>query len=291
MPKVASSDIAHTRTTDHLIRIVTAEEAATPVSRPEETFVGAQAVADRPLVNLLDVKQELPGANLLLGTAYMHGYVTARDVLGRAAPGYLERALALLEPLRGSKDPDALRWLGSAYVLAERSAEAAAVLDEVLESRPEWPEAVAERAYAEYGMRPTEPSTLQAFASAWSADPAVGHVAWTYADLLAARGRPADALDVLYEARRRSGPELHRARVACKIAWDSGLIDRGLIFWVDRIVFLPHDAAELTVAGEAFERTGRVAEARSLAERAVAEDPDDERAVALLRRTRARRGR
>jgi len=269
MPKVASSDIAHTRTTDHRIRVVTAEEAGTAPPRPEEIFVGAQAVADRPLVNLLDVQGELPGADLLLGVAYVRGYAAARDVLGREAPGYVKRAIELLDPLRQSGDPDTLQWVGSAYLLAGRARDAAEVLDAALKQRPDWPEALAERAYAERMLRP----------------------AWDFAELLAARGRPADALDVLLETRRLTGPELHRARAASRIAWDSGLVEKGLVFWLDRVVFRPYDAAELTVAGEALERVGRLAQAQSLAERAVAEDPDDGRAGALLRRTRARRGR
>jgi tetratricopeptide (TPR) repeat protein len=273
MAVVPSSDIAHTRTTDHFIRR-RLPAVAGPARRPEETFIGALAAADRPLRNLLDPEGGLPGAELLRALAYQHGFSASASVLRRPAPGYAARLAEAAERLARSSpdDPDADLLRAVARHYAGDPAEAARILraHEVRFGRRPGVRLSLAFALRELG-RPAD--VAESARIALEEDPFEDAAARLLAEALEQLRRPAEAVDVLEGIRGRLGPSAGRAEQAMAAARAAGDAARAVAAGYDLLMFRSRDPVALSdVAHVVAFDAGDAAQARVLFEDALARD-------------------
>ncbi len=286
-----SSDIAHTKTTDHFIR--TRPPAATgPARRPEETFIGALAVEDRTLKSLLDPEGVLPGAKLLHALAYEQGLQMAEWVLLRDAPGYARRLTEAAERLvrEAPEDPEAAFLLASARLSSGRSEEAVALLAEHERRFGRLRRVRLARAFAERALRRSADVALSA-RMVLDDDPFEESAGRLLAEALTELGRAPEAVAVLADLRARLGPDTIRAREMADAARAARDVPRAVEAAYDRLMFLPRDANLLSDAAHvlAFQK-GDAAQARVLFRDALARDADSVAALVGLARVEAAAG-
>ncbi len=244
MANVPSSDIRHTTTTDHWIRKRPELAAALQVS-PEEASIGALAIADEDIVDVLDPEGALPDATLMRVDAYLRGVDVAAEVFNRDAPAYLQRARTLLNELQ-SEDPSnvevlwrqaRVRRFGHDNPSALRYATAAAERD------PSHPRVLLEMALASFGMYSAGDlgKALPAVARARRAMPDDLTLAHAEAMILEHKKRPREAVAVLEQIRDRRGPRSDLAEFGVLMAERSGINDVALTFALDALLFAPRD--------------------------------------------------
>lgn len=280
MARVPSADVVHTRTTDHWIQrrpvVFPAEKTGGPLE------LARAAAAGLPLTNALDPTDELPGSVLLKARAYLMGAETGTNLLRADVTGYVQAAARLVEQQLAAVpgDVDALvlraRILrhSEQYALALQAAEAA------LRSDPASHAALTQAALSEGSMGRREPAVAR-LRAAWDLYPTAEHVPRALCDMLVALGRPAEALDVFDEMRRRLGPSLQRALGAARVAAACGLEGRGLPHAYDVLMFRPREPEFLVLAAELCRRSEQPPEqARVLFEEALLRD--DRSVPALL---------
>ncbi len=274
MAQVPSSDIAHTRTTDHWVRRRPEPPPAAGLS-PEATSIAAHAVRDLPLVDLLDPEGASPHAELLLAQAYLIGADAAAATFGVPAPGYVERAGAILDRLLAARPTDVdVAWRAArALRLRGRAQQAADVLDAALVLHGSNASVVAERGLTALALDDV-PGAARWLARACDTAPDDLELVHGLALALERAGRPDDALAVLQKTRARCGPRLDLAEIGDGIAERAGRTDVALEFAWDRLVFLPREPLALVRAGEHLYLLGRGAESRPLLGEALRLAPD-----------------
>lgn len=285
-----SSDIAHTKTTDHFIR--TRPPAATGAAPPGDTFIGALAAEDRPLKSLLDEGDALPGAELLRALAYKSGFEMAKWVLSRDAPGYARRLTDAAERLvrAAPEDPDAAFLLASARFRSGRAEEAVALLAEHERRFGRKPGVRIERAVAERALHRDADAAVSA-RMALDDDPFDGSAGRVLAQALTELGRAPEAVAVLAELRARLGPDILRAEQMIEVARAAHDVPRMVEAAYDRLMFRPRSVVVLNDAAHivAFDQ-GDAAQARVLFRDALARDPDCVPALVGLARVESTAG-
>lgn len=273
MAVVPSSDIAHTKTTDHFIR--TRPPAAASAARGfDDGFIGNLAAEDRALKSLLDPDDALPGAKLLRALAYDSGIETARWVLLRDAPGYARRLTEAAERLvlEAPDDPHAAFLLASSRLRSGRTEEAVALFAEHERRFGRRPGVRLSRAVAERTLRRNADAALSA-RMALDADPFDESAGRVLAASLIELGRAPEAVAVLADLRERLGPDTLRAEDMVGAARAARDVPRTVEAAYDRLLFRPRDAIVLSDAAHvlAFE-AGDAAQARVLFKDALARD-------------------
>jgi len=250
MSRVASSDIQHTSITDHWIQVRPAPAPAGHLS-PEQRSIGAYALRDTPLENVLDPDDSLPGARLAKARAYVEGSHAAHDLFSQRAPGYLRRAGELVDALLTESPGDTGALLLKADTLNGAGYTSAAIklLDRVLAEDPERPSVLAQRAFAQVALG-LSPRAIEWLRRARDAAPSNENVAMEFARVLHATGDSAGALDALELLRTRTGPTRRGAQAGVGIAYESGLFARGLDQAYDALIFAPRDPAAVIVAAD-----------------------------------------
>lgn len=286
-----SSDIAHTKTTDHFIR--TRPPAATePSRRSEETFIGALAAQDRALKSLLDPEGALPGAELLRATAYEQGLQMAKWVLLKDAPGYARRLTESAERLvrEAPDDPEAAFLLASARLSAGRSEEAVALFAEHerrfgVRRRVRLARAFAERALGRSA------DVVRSARIVLDADPYEEAGGRILAEALTQLGRAPEAVTVLAGLRARLGPDILRAETMADAARAAGDVPRAVEAAYDRLMFRSRDPHVLADAAYVLAyQAGDAAQARVLLRDAIARDAGCVPALVGLARVEAAAG-
>jgi tetratricopeptide (TPR) repeat protein len=286
-----SSDIAHTKTTDHFIR--TRPPVATgAATRPEEAFIGTLATEDRALRSLLDPEGALPGAELLRALAYNDGVAMAELVLLREAPGYVRRLTEAAEQLvrEAPDDPDAAFLLAMARLRSGRREEAVALLAEHERRFGRRAKVRLARAVAERALRRGADVVVSA-RMALEYDPFDEPAGRVLAEALTELGRASEAVDVLAGLRARLGPDILRAEQMIGAARAAHDVAKTVEAAYDRLMFRPRDAIVLSDAGQilAFE-AGDAAQARVLFRDALSRDPDCLSALVGLARVESAAG-
>jgi tetratricopeptide (TPR) repeat protein len=286
-----SSDIAHTKTTDHFIR------ARPPASagfahRPTDGFIGVLAAEDRALRSLLDPENALPGADLLRAIAYRDGIEVAQWVLLKEAPGYARRLTEAAERLvrEAPEDADAALLLASARFRSGRAEEAAALFAEHERRFGRRPHVRLARAVAERSLRRTADAAVSA-RMAVEDDPYDESAGRVLAEALVELRRGPDAVAVLADLRARLGPDILRAEQMIGAARAAGDVPRVVEAAFDRLMFRPRDAIVLADAANilAFEK-GDAEVARVLFRDALARDAECVSALVGLARVESAAG-
>jgi tetratricopeptide (TPR) repeat protein len=205
MPRVQSSDIAHTAVTDH--RLLRKPENA---ERGPRKRLGLRA-GEIPLVNFFEKELDLhdPAVSRDLGLALID--LTAQPIPGREALGPV--GLALLEKSLSSSPDDAAAWeaKGSALALQGRKTEAVAAVETALARAPERESALEFAAeLAEKMDRPTD--AIAYLRRLRTVNPWLWECRYTLSKLLAKRREWQSALDEC-DAALRLNPTHEPARV------------------------------------------------------------------------------
>ncbi len=256
MPSVPSQDIVHTRTTDHRIQRRPPESTAVAGGKADLSL-REDALADRPLVNLLDPDDQQPGARLAKAEGYLMGAELGRSPNGAPANGYLARAARIIDSELEARPDDARALLLRIRLLRVlgRPAQSLEIAEALLTANPTLVAARVEAGLAEAGRGNVEAAEAH-LRAAWARLPYATHVPLALSDLLSRAQRPREALEVMDTAQERLGPFLELSQRAVVAALDAREFERALRYQWDVLLFRPREPMELAKAAAIAQRVG-----------------------------------